>query len=116
MGCKYGNTTQSGCNALDIEMSSLVNHSHAFVFLQYHKSKEGSTAKAEAGLDLTRAVSHRMHIDKSVELVGKLLFGVDAGPTMLAAVRPRGLPLVDDWSCLKSMVSRVTFWMEISYS
>lgn len=71
---------------------------------RYHKSKEGSTAKAEAGLDLMRTVSHRMHIDKSVELLGKLLFGVDAGPTMLAAVRPLGLPLVDDWSCLKSMV------------
>ena len=80
-------------------------------FLQYHKSKEGSTAKAEAGLDLMRTVSHRMHIDKSVELLGKLLFGVDAGPTMLAAVRPLGLPLVDDWSCLKSMVGGVTSFL-----
>lgn len=76
--------------------------------LQYHRAKEGSTAKAEAGLNLMRTVNHRMHIDKSVELVGKLLFGVQAGPTMLTAVRSHELPLVDDWSCLKGMVSNVT--------
>lgn len=44
-----------------------------------------------------------MHIDKSVELVGKLIFGVEAGPTMLTAVR-EGQALVDDWACLKNMV------------
>jgi len=70
---------------------------------KYHKAKEGSTRKAEAGLDLMRTVSHRMHIDKSVELVGKLIFGVEAGPTMLTAVR-EGQALVDDWACLKNMV------------
>lgn len=73
---------------------------------QYHKAKEGSTRKAEAGLDLMRTVSHRMHIDKSVELVGKLIFGVEAGPTMLTAVR-EGQALVDDWACLKNMVTNV---------
>ena len=81
--------------------------------MQYHKSKEGSTAKAEAGLDLMRTVNHRMHIDKSVQLVGQLLFGVDAGPTMLTAVRPRGLPLVDDWSCLRNLVSNATILVGI---
>lgn len=72
---------------------------------RYHKSKVGSTAKAEAELDLMRILSHRMYIDKSVDLVGRLLFGVEAGPTTLSAVRPDGLPLTDDWACLKSMVS-----------
>lgn len=49
-----------------------------------------------------------MYIDKSVDLVGRLLFGVEAGPTTLSAVRPDGLPLTDDWACLKSMVSDIT--------
>ncbi|KAG0613884.1 hypothetical protein M758_6G136500 [Ceratodon purpureus] len=71
---------------------------------KYHRAKEGSPAKAEAGLNLMRIVNHRVHIDKSVELVGKLLFGASAGPTMLTSVRSQELPLVDDWSCLKSMV------------
>lgn len=53
-----------------------------------------------------RTVIHRMHIDKSVQLVGKLIFGVEAGPTMLTAVR-EGQTLVDDWACLKNMVRNV---------
>ena len=80
---------------------------YIFACLQYHRAKEGSPAKAEAGLNLMRIVNHRVHIDKSVELVGKLLFGASAGPTMLTSVRSQELPLVDDWSCLKSMVSSV---------
>lgn len=50
------------------------------------------------------AMSHRVHIDNSVKLIGKLLFGIEKGPEVLDAIRPAGRPLVDDWDCLKNMV------------
>lgn len=49
-------------------------------------------------------MSHRMHLDDSVKLVGKLLFGIEKAPEVLNAIRPTGLPLVDDWDCLKNLV------------
>lgn len=49
-------------------------------------------------------MSHRMHIDQSMKLIGKLLFGITRGPEVLSTVRPAGQPLVDDWKCLKSLV------------
>ncbi|QHO30411.1 Vacuolar-processing enzyme [Arachis hypogaea] len=51
------------------------------------------------------AMSHRMHIDSSVKLIGKLLFGIEKGQEILSSVRPSGEPLVDDWDCLKSLVT-----------
>lgn len=45
-----------------------------------------------------------MHIDNSVKLVGKLLYGIEEGPKVLNSVRPSGQPLVDNWDCLKSSV------------
>lgn len=55
------------------------------------------------------AMSHRMHLDDSIELVGKLLFGIEKGPKVLMAVRPAGQPVVDDWQCLKTLVSPAFF-------
>lgn len=49
-------------------------------------------------------MSHRMHIDDSIKLVGKLLFGMEKGPEVLTSVRPAGQPLADDWNCLKTLV------------
>lgn len=45
-----------------------------------------------------------MHIDNSVVMIGKLLFGIENGPEVLKTVRPAGQPLVDDWDCLKTLV------------
>ncbi|KAL0311682.1 UNVERIFIED_CONTAM: Vacuolar-processing enzyme [Sesamum calycinum] len=44
------------------------------------------------------------HVDDSIDIIGVLLFGPENGPSMLKSVRDRGLPLADDWDCLKSMV------------
>ncbi len=49
-------------------------------------------------------MAHRIHLDNSVELIGNLLFGSEAGPSKLNAIRPGGQVLVDDWDCLKGMV------------
>lgn len=71
---------------------------------QYRKAPEGSPRKVEAQKQVLEAMSHRMHLDDSVKLIGKLLFGIEKGSEVLKAVRSAGQPLVDDWDCLKMMV------------
>ncbi|KAL3746835.1 hypothetical protein ACJRO7_015733 [Eucalyptus globulus] len=71
---------------------------------KFRKAPEGSSRKLEAQKQFFEAMSHRMHIDHSVKLIGKLLFGIKKGPEVLNAVRPAGQPLVDDWACLRSLV------------
>ncbi|KAM0973278.1 hypothetical protein FF1_016642 [Malus domestica] len=71
---------------------------------KYRKAPEGSARKIQAQKDFVEAMSHRMHIDQTMKLIGKLLFGIEKGPQVLNAVRPAGQPLVDDWDCLKTMV------------
>ncbi|KAG7567819.1 Peptidase C13 legumain [Arabidopsis thaliana x Arabidopsis arenosa] len=70
---------------------------------KYQKAPEGSARKVEAQKQVLEAMSHRLHVDNSILLIGKLLFGLD-GPAVLNNVRPSGTPLVDDWDCLKSLV------------
>ena len=66
--------------------------------------KEGSDEKLKAQEELVNEMSYRMHLDNSVTLIGKILFGDEKGQRTLSAIRPQGKVLVDDWSCLKSMV------------
>ncbi|RWV88595.1 hypothetical protein GW17_00049306 [Ensete ventricosum] len=49
---------------------------------------------------------HQIYISglEVIEFIGKLLFGSKQGSEVLKTVRPAGQPVVDDWSCLKSMV------------
>lgn len=75
-----------------------------FFFLQFRKAPEGSQRKIEAQRELVEVMSYRMHIDNSVKLIGKLLFGIEKGPEVLNSVRPAGLPLVGNWDCLKTVV------------
>lgn len=75
------------------------------IFMKYRKAPEGSTRKTEAQKQVLEAMSHRLHVDNSVKLVGKLLFGISEGPQVLNKVRPSGEPLVDDWNCLKNLVN-----------
>ncbi|XP_058074004.1 vacuolar-processing enzyme-like [Magnolia sinica] len=71
---------------------------------KYRKSPEGSARKLDAHKQILDVMSHRLHIDNSMELIGKLLFGSQKGPEVLKTVRPAGQPLVDNWECLKAMV------------
>ncbi|KAK7311409.1 hypothetical protein RJT34_09541 [Clitoria ternatea] len=70
---------------------------------KFRRAPEGSSRKAEAEKQLREVTSHRMHIDHSVKHIGKLLFGIEKGSKMLNSVRPAGLPVVDDWDCLKTL-------------
>nr|POE83491.1 vacuolar-processing enzyme [Quercus suber] len=70
---------------------------------KFEKAPEGSPRKVEARNQFVEAMSHRMHVDSSVKLIGALLFGIVKSDEMLNTVRPTGQPLVDDWDCLKAM-------------
>ncbi|KAK7310730.1 hypothetical protein RJT34_08425 [Clitoria ternatea] len=87
--------------------SKLVNQRDADLihfWHKFHKAPEGSAHKNTAQKQVLEVMSHRMHIDNSVQLIGKLLFGIKKGPETLNKVRPTGSVLVDDWGCLKTMV------------
>lgn len=71
---------------------------------QFRKAPQGSPRKIAAEKQVLEAMSHRLHIDDSIKLIGKLLFGMKKGPEVLTSVRPAGQPLVDDWDCLKTLV------------
>ncbi|XP_076916456.1 vacuolar-processing enzyme-like [Bidens hawaiensis] len=71
---------------------------------KYRTAPEGSDSKTEAQKTFMEAMSHRMHIDSSIQLIGKVLFGLEKGPEVLNTVRSAGKPLVDDWTCLKTFV------------
>lgn len=83
--------------------------SYTFYYGQYRKAPEGSARKIKAQKQFAEAMSHRMHLDDSIKLVGKLLFGIQKGPEVLETVRPAGQPLVDDWQCLKTLVISAFF-------
>lgn len=86
-------------------ISTIILHVINF-FVQYRKAPEGSTRKTEAQKQVLEAMSHRLHVDNSVKLVGKLLFGISEGSEVLNKVRPAGQPLADDWTCLKNTVNK----------
>ncbi|CAL9765321.1 unnamed protein product [Musa acuminata subsp. burmannicoides] len=101
-------------NATFVDDNSLLSFSKAAVnqrdadlvyfWHKYRRAPEGSSHKLNAQKDLLEVMSHRLHIDNSIELIGKLLFGSGKASELLKSVRTAGQPLVDDWSCLKSMV------------
>ncbi|KAK4382559.1 Vacuolar-processing enzyme [Sesamum angolense] len=56
------------------------------------------------GMRIFSSYGKGKHVDDSIDIIGVLLFGPENGPSMLKSIRDRGLPLADDWDCLKSMV------------
>lgn len=83
----------------------LLHFTKIFFCGQYQKAPEGSARKIESRKQFAEAMAHRMHVDSSIKLLGKVLFGIEKGPEVLSEVRPAGQPLVDDWDCLKTFVS-----------
>uniref|UniRef100_A0A0D9YAK4 Legumain prodomain domain-containing protein n=1 Tax=Oryza glumipatula TaxID=40148 RepID=A0A0D9YAK4_9ORYZ len=109
----YMGSNPANDNATFVEDNSLPSFSRAvnqrdadlvYFWQKYRKLAESSPEKNEARKQLLEMMAHRSHVDNSVELIGNLLFGSEEGPRVLKAVRATGEPLVDDWSCLKSMV------------
>ncbi|KAK7310727.1 hypothetical protein RJT34_08421 [Clitoria ternatea] len=93
------NYLRSSSKSINQRDADLIHFWHKF-----HKALEGSTHKNTAQKQVLEVMSHRMHIDNSVQLIRKLLFSIEKGPETLNKVRPAGSVLVDDWGCLKTMV------------
>nr|P49046.1 RecName: Full=Legumain; AltName: Full=Asparaginyl endopeptidase 1; Short=CeAEP1; Flags: Precursor [Canavalia ensiformis]BAA06596.1 asparaginyl endopeptidase [Canavalia ensiformis] len=75
-----------------------------FMWQMYQRSNHQPEKKTHILEQITETVKHRNHLDGSVELIGVLLYGPGKSSSVLHSVRAPGLPLVDDWTCLKSMV------------
>lgn len=73
-------------------------------FQQYKRSEHGSEKKTHILEQIKETMGHRTHLDASIEFIGTFLYGPGKGFSTLNSVRALGLPLVDDWECLKSMV------------
>ena len=67
--------------------------------------EDGSAEKGELLKQITNTMLHRNHLDGSMDIIGAFLFGPESGSAVLNHVRHGGLPIVDDWDCLKSSVS-----------
>ncbi|XP_031482518.1 vacuolar-processing enzyme [Nymphaea colorata] len=108
MGSNPANENSSFVNGNNLPVySTAVNQRDAdllYFWNKYRRMPEGSLEKVNAQKQLFDVMAHRMHIDNSMELIGKLLFGSKKGAEVLNTVRPAGQPLVDDWDCLKTMV------------
>jgi len=74
-----------------------------YLWHKYQMANEGSSEKTEAQKEMVLEMSHRLHVDASVDFIGSMLFGSEGGP-ILTNIRSPGQSLVDDWDCLKSMV------------
>ncbi|THG04438.1 hypothetical protein TEA_003286 [Camellia sinensis var. sinensis] len=72
---------------------------------KFRKAPKGSEKKLEAQKQLIDELNQRLHIDHIMMFIAKLLFESENGLLMLETVRPAGQPLVDDWNCLKTLVS-----------
>ncbi|KAG6391211.1 hypothetical protein SASPL_148964 [Salvia splendens] len=71
---------------------------------KFRKAAEGSDRKVEAQIQLAEAVAHRAHVDNSIKLICKFLFGIEKSHEVMNFIQPTGKPLVEDWSCIKTMV------------
>ncbi|MCL7026158.1 hypothetical protein MKW94_022471, partial [Papaver nudicaule] len=60
--------------------------------------------QAKAWQKYQNAMQHRSYVDGSMNLIGEFIFGTAGkASNVMKAVRPTGQPLVDDWSCYKTM-------------
>ncbi|XP_052176743.1 vacuolar-processing enzyme-like isoform X2 [Diospyros lotus] len=69
-----------------------------------HKAPEGSQKKLEAQQQFHNEINQRMRIDQIMMFIAKLLFGSENALPMLKNARPAGQPMVDDWSCFKTLM------------
>ncbi|KAK1299391.1 Vacuolar-processing enzyme beta-isozyme [Acorus calamus] len=69
---------------------------------RYKQLDDRSEVKVAVLREITETMVHRVHLDNSVEFIGKLLS--KAGNSVLNAMRPSGQSLVDDLDCFKKMV------------
>ncbi|KNA12703.1 hypothetical protein SOVF_123500 [Spinacia oleracea] len=91
---------------IDIKLGVVNQRDADIVFLweKYERSKGEPEEKHKILKEITETIKHRSHLDSSIDLIGKILFGPINGPSVLRAKPTPGMPIVNDWDCLKSMV------------
>ncbi|PHT92645.1 Vacuolar-processing enzyme [Capsicum annuum] len=100
-------TVNLPANKIDFARLEVVNQRDAdllFLWERYKRLDDNSFEKAKLRKEITETMLHRQHLDGSIDAVGVFLFGPTKGSSILNSVRKPGLPLVDDWECLKSTV------------
>ncbi|KAI3727504.1 hypothetical protein L6452_16120 [Arctium lappa] len=99
-------TVNLPANRIDIDrkMGGVNQRDADLIFLWQKYKKSSESNRTEVGKKITEMLAHRAHLDSSVDTIGMLLFGPEKGRSILHSSRGRGLPLVDDWECLKSTV------------
>ncbi|GER46288.1 vacuolar-processing enzyme [Striga asiatica] len=83
---------------------SLLIELKSSLWLQYKKLEHSGEDKEELLKQITDVILHREHLDGSMVIIGLVLFGPERGPSVLKSTRGPGLPITDDWDCLKSTV------------
>ncbi|XP_019263066.1 PREDICTED: LOW QUALITY PROTEIN: vacuolar-processing enzyme-like [Nicotiana attenuata] len=100
-------TSNLPANKIDFAHLEVVNQRDAdllFLWERYKTLADNSLEKARLRKEITDTMLHRQHLEGSVDAIGVFLFGPTKGSSVLNSVREPGLPLVDDWDCLKSTV------------
>ncbi|KAK1378279.1 Vacuolar-processing enzyme [Heracleum sosnowskyi] len=75
-----------------------------FLWAMYKSSPKHSDKRTEILKQIRETMAQRRHLDDSISMIGKALFETGKANSILNAVREPGLPVVDDWDCLKSVV------------
>jgi legumain len=75
---------------------------------QYEQLEGRPEEKSKVFKEMTETMVHRKHLDISIKFIGELLFGTEHGSSILQTIRRADQPLVDDWDCLKRMVTSFT--------
>ncbi|PON87664.1 Peptidase C13, legumain [Trema orientale] len=99
-GTSSPSLTTSASNIVPQRDAGLVHLQHKIRKISDVSSQEYIQAQKE----LRDRISHREHVDYSINHIGNLLFGFKNGSKILKNVRSAGQPLVDDWDCLKTFV------------
>ncbi|MFS7941598.1 putative legumain protein [Helianthus anomalus] len=89
-------------NRIHFDKMDGVNQRDADLIFLWQRYKESPETRAEVLKEITDTLTHRGHLDTSIDMIGVLLFGPQNGRSILNSVREHGLPLVDDWECFKS--------------
>lgn len=66
-----------------------------FAGFQCQQLDEKSKEKAPILKEITERMVHKAYLDSSIDFIGKLIFGEDTGPSIIATSRAAKHPLVD---------------------
>ncbi|OIW14437.1 hypothetical protein TanjilG_20883 [Lupinus angustifolius] len=76
-----------------------------YLKLKLEKAQDGSNEKLEVQKELEAEIAHREHVDKSIDLIVKLLFEKEKSSTLMTNVPPKGQPVVNDWDCYMTIMN-----------